>query len=344
MREKFWVAAAAIAGVYAGCALTLDARAQTAEQFYAGRVVTLVVGTGPGGGVDLYARLLAQYMHQHIPGKPTIIVRNMPGAAGVSATSWVYNIAPKDGSIIATAPSSVLLAEALNPGKVQFDSLKFNWIGTIATTTDLLAVWKSSGIANIEDAKQKVAVVGSVTPYALSGLEPALANALLGTKFRVVNGYSEAGDSVNLAMERKEIDGRTNQWTSWKALRPDWIRENKLSYLLQFGPKAADLPGVPTIGDLVTNPEDKAVVGVLEVAQYVGRSIFAPPGVPADRVEALRNAFEATMRDEGFIKKLEQLGLDIDPRPGNATQKTIVSAMTNRDAVVARMKTMLDLK
>jgi tripartite-type tricarboxylate transporter receptor subunit TctC len=256
----------------------------------------------------------------------------------------MYNIAPRDGSVIATVPSSVLLAEALDPSRMRLNSRKFNWIGTIATTTDVLAVWKTSGIASLEDAKRKIAVLGAVSQYALSALEPALANALLGTKFKIVNGYADAGDSQNLAMERGEIDGRTNQWASWKVLRPDWIRGNKLSYILQFGPKAADLPGIPTMGNLVTGPDDKAVVGVLEVAQYVGRSFFAPPDVPAERLEILKSAFEATMRDAGFIKKLRESGLDMDPRSGEETHKAIASAMTNRDAVVARMKSMLALK
>lgn len=344
MRATFLVILTVTMGVAAGCVFARDVRAETSNPFYAGRTITFIVGTGPGGGYDLYARLVAQYMPQYIPGKPSLIIQNMPGTAGVNAANYVYNIASKDGSVIATVPSSVLLAEALDQSGMRFNSLKFNWIGTIATTTDLLAVWKDSGIATLEDAKRKTVVLGAVSQYALSALEPGLANALLGTKFKIVTGYAEAGNAQNLAMERHEIDGRTNQWASWKALHSDWIRENKLSYLLQFGPKAADLPGVPTLGDLVVDPTEKAIVRVLEFAQYVGRSIFAPPDVPAERLAILKHAFEATMRDESFIKKLQESGLDIDPRPGERTEQAIISAMSNRDAVLARMKSELGLK
>jgi tripartite-type tricarboxylate transporter receptor subunit TctC len=306
--------------------------------------VTFIVGAGPGGGNDLYARLLARYMPLHILGKPTLVIQNMPAAAGVGAANYMYNVAPKDGSVIATIPSGVFLAEAISPSQIQFNSLKFSWIGTIATTTDLLAVLKSSGIATLEQAKQKTAVVGATSPYALSALEPALANAFVGTKFRIVNGYSDSGDTLNLAMERNEIDGRTNQWASWKVLRPDWIRDNKLSYLLQFGPKAADLRNVPTLGDLVDNPDDKAVVGLLEVAQYVGRSVFGPPDIPSERLALLRKAFEETMRDEGFIGKLRQARLDFDPRTAIETHKSIARSMDNREAVVARLKSKVGVK
>lgn len=285
------------------------AHAQSVDQFYSGRNVTFVVGAGPGGGNDLYARLLSQYMPQHLPGRPNLIIQNMPAGAGVGAANYMYNVAAKDGSVIATIPSGAFLAEALSPSQIQFNSIRFNWIGTVATTTDLLAVSKSSGIATFDDAKQKVAVVGATSQYALSALEPGLANALVGTRFRIVNGYSDSGDALNLAMERREIDGRTNQWASWKALRPDWIRDNKLAYLLQFGPKADDLPGVPTLLDLVANPDDRALVSLLEVSQYVGRSVFAPPGIPAERAASLRKALDETMRDQAFVGKLREAGL-----------------------------------
>lgn len=336
MQARFRSTASATAVLCAVIASSVCA--QSPDQFYSGRQLTLIVGAGPGGGNDLYARLLAQYMSNYIPGKPTLVVQNMPPAAGVAAANYMYNIAPKDGSVIATVPSGVFLAEAISSSQIRFNSLKFDWIGTITTTTDLLAVFKSSGVTSIDEAKQKTAVVGATSQYALSALEPGLANALLRTKFRIVNGYSGSGDTLNLAMERHEIDGRTNQWASWRVLRPDWIRQNKLAYLLQFGPKAVDLPNVPTLGELVTNPDDRAVVSLLEISQYVGRSIFAPPGIPAERAAALRKAFEDTMRDAAFIAKVHASGLDLNPRSAEETQQAISRTMTNREAVVARLK------
>ena len=243
-------------------------------------------------------------MPAHITGKPVIVVQTMPGANGTTAVSHIYNIAAKDGTVIATSPSSMLLAEALNPSQVRFNSQKFGWIGTVATTTDVLAVFKSTGVNTLEDARQKEVMIGAGGTFALGSLQPAVTNALLGTKFRIVNGYP-GGDNVNLAMERGEIEGRTNQWASWKVMRPAWITENRLSYLVQYGPreKDASLPAdVPTLRELVNDPKDKAIVDLLKIAQHIGRSVFAPPDLPPARLATLQTAFDKTMQDSGFIE------------------------------------------
>src|SRR5205823_2409454 len=165
-----------------------------------------------------------------------------------------YITRARDGTVIATSPASMLLGEALSPAQAHFESPKFSWVGTMATTTDLLAVFRSTGVATLDDARHRTVIIGATGQYSLSALEPAIANALLGTKFRIIKGYAGGGEAFNLAMERHEIEGRTNQWASWKVLRPDWIREEQLSYLLQFGPKDPGLPAsVPTLDELVTN-------------------------------------------------------------------------------------------
>jgi tripartite-type tricarboxylate transporter receptor subunit TctC len=298
-------------------ALTSGAHAQDAAAFYTGKQITFIVGSGPGGGYDLYGRILAPYLSRYMPGKPNVIIQNMPGSAGVTAAAHVYNVGPKNGTVIAIAPAEILLAEAWNPEQVRFDSRKFNWVGTIATMTDILAVFKSTGVLTLDDAKHKEVAVGATATIASNSLEPAIANALLGTKFRIVKGYTGGGDALQIALERHEIEGRTNQWSSWKVLRPEWVNEGRLSYLLQFGPKDPDVPaGVPAMSELVSTPREKAMVALLEVMQRTGRSVFAPPNVPKERVAALQAAFDAAMQDPAFLAQMQKVGFDVYPRKG----------------------------
>jgi len=332
-----------LGSIFLLAATTVPAVAGDDASFYAGKQITFIVGTGAGGGNDLYARVLAPFLARFIPGNPTIVVQNMPGSDGTVAAAHVYSVAPKDGTVIATSPSSMFLSEALNPSRVRFDSRKFGWVGTIATMTDVLAVFKSSGIETIEDAKKKEIVIGGSGNFGLSSMEPLLANAVLGTKFRVVRGYT-GGDTVNLAMEQHEIEGRTNQWASWKVLRPEWIRDRSLSYLLQFGPKDPSLPSaVPAIRDLVTAPADRAMVDLLEIAQYMGRSVFAPPGLPPERLAMLRDAFDKTMQDSAFAARMKATNLELYPRTAREIEAELAQASANRDKVVQEMKTRLNL-
>jgi tripartite-type tricarboxylate transporter receptor subunit TctC len=262
----------------------------------------------------------------------------------VSAAAHVYNVSPKDGTVVAIAPAEILLAEAWNPEQVRFDSRKFSWVGTIATMTDILAVFKSTGVLTLEDAKRKEVAVGATATIASNSLQPAIANALLGTKFRIVKGYTGGGDALQIALERHEIEGRTNQWSSWKVLRPEWVKEGRLSYLLQFGPKDPDLPpGVPAMSELVSTPREKAMVALLEVMQRTGRSVFAPPNIPKDRLAVLQAAFDATMQDPAYLAQMQKVGLDVYPRKGTEIQVELDRVLANRDEVVLDLKKTLSL-
>lgn len=304
------------------------------DQFYAGKTLTFIVGTSPGGGYDQYTRLLAEYMPHHIPGQPKAIVENIANASGRGAADRVYTQAPKDGTVLAMCSSGIVLAEALDPEKVHYRSKDFGWIGTMTTMTDVLAVFKTTGVSNIEDAKKTPVILGANASTSALRMQPALVNALLGTKFKIVTGYS-GGNNVNLAMDRGEVQGRTNQWNSWKTQRPQWIADGKLNYLLQFGPKLPDLPGVPAFSDLVSDPSKKAMVELLEVLQWVGRSIYTTPGVPPTRLATLRRAFDATMKDPDFIARMESVKFEHNSRSGEETQAYIEKVMSN-SAVVAK--------
>ena len=317
------------------------ASADDVADFYAGRQITFIVGTTPGGGYDLYARILAEHIARHIPGTPKVVVQNMAAASGVGAANHVYNIAPKDGTVIAMCSAGIVLTELLDPPRVKYRSRNFGWIGTASTITDVLAVFKSSGVATLDDARQKSVTIGAAGKNGTLSMQPALVNSLLGTKFQIVKGYT-SGNEINLAMDRGEVQGRTNQLDSWKAQRPAWVREGKLNYLLQFGPKLPDLPGVPSFDELVTTPKDKAVVDLMEIIQFVGRSIYTPPGIPKERLAALRAAFDLTMTDPDYVAKTKQYDLDNYFRKGTELQADLDRIMQNTDSIVRDFKQAVD--
>jgi tripartite-type tricarboxylate transporter receptor subunit TctC len=322
-----------------------SAQAAQSAQFYAGKQIELIVGAGTGGGNDLYARVLAQFLPRHIPGRPTIVVQNMVGSEGVNATSYIYNAAPADGTVIATTPASMVLAELLDRVGGRFSSQKLAWIGTVATTTDVLAVFRSTGLISWKDAKAHPVRIGASGGYSLSAMEPEITNALLGTKFEIVKGYTGGGEAMNLAMAQHEIDGRTNQWDSWKALRPEWIAGKQLSYMLQYGPKDPTVPGdTPSLDDLISDSNQKAIVNLLEVPQFIGRSFFAPPSVPRERLQILREAFDQTMIDPDFIARMKALRLDLDSRKANDIYNVLAKAFAGRGQAVRAVNAMIGSK
>jgi tripartite-type tricarboxylate transporter receptor subunit TctC len=303
-------------------------RAEDVASFYAGKQITFVAPTSAGGGFDLYSRLFAESVRKFIPGQPSVIVQNMPGAGGMRAAGYIFNVAPKDGTVIGMPLSNIPLSEALEPNVARYQSSKFAWIGTITPETDVLGVWRDTGVASITDAKQKEIIIGATGKLGLLALNANLANALLGTKFKVVIGYP-SGNEVNLAMENREVQGRTNQWTSWKSQRPQWIKDDKLNFLLQIGPPEHELPKVPVFLDLVTSPKDQAMVRLLQSNQILGRSVYAPPGIPKDRLAALREAFDKTVRDPEFLARMDGMGLYVQPLTGAALDQEISRSMEN---------------
>jgi tripartite-type tricarboxylate transporter receptor subunit TctC len=212
------------------------ASAQTIADFYKGKRVNLVIGYGTGGGYDFYARLLARFIGDHIPGKPTIVAQNMPGAGSRGAANWLYNVAPKDGTAIAMIGQATPLDQALGQPGIQFDVRRFNWIGNMVVVNNLLFVSAKTGVATIAEARKTPLAIGSTGASSPSVLYPQVSNNLLGTKFKIVSGYPGGGD-INLAVERGEVDGRgSDSWASLKANNPDWLRERKVNILFQVGP------------------------------------------------------------------------------------------------------------
>jgi tripartite-type tricarboxylate transporter receptor subunit TctC len=312
------------------------------EDFYRGKKIDLIIGYSSGGTYDLYARLVARHLGQHIPGKPQIIPRNMPGAGSRTAATWVHNIAPRDGTVLATADQSLSLQQAAGGERLKFDTTKFIYIGNPAVENNTTATWHTSKVRTIDDAKRFEAAMGA-TGGSTSSQYPRAMNALIGTKFKIVLGYP-GGNDINLAMERGEVDGRgSNSWASWKATRPHWIAEKKINILVQIGlRKAADLPDVPLLMELGENAEDRALLRLLSASTAIGRPIFTTPDVPAERVVALRAAFDAMVRDPVFLADAKQGHFEIEPTSGEAMQRLVAEVVGMPRAQGERLKRIIE--
>jgi tripartite-type tricarboxylate transporter receptor subunit TctC len=312
------------------------------EDFYRGKKIDLVIGYSSGGTYDLYARLVARHLGRHIPGQPLIVPRNMPGAGSRTAATFVANIAPRDGTVLATADQSLSLQQAAGDTRIKFDTTKFVYIGNPNVENNTTATWHASGIRTIEDARRREVTMGA-TGGSTSSQYPKAMNALLGTRFKIILGYP-GGNEINLAMERGEVDGRgSNSWASWKATRPQWLAENKINILVQIGlKKAPDLPDVPLLMELAGNAEDRALLRLLSASTQIGRPIFSTPEVAAERVAALRAAFSAMVRDRAFIDEAKRLNFEIDYVPGEAMQRLVAEIVGMPKAQGERLRKIIE--
>jgi tripartite-type tricarboxylate transporter receptor subunit TctC len=326
------VLAGAACAVFGG-----PAHGQSAEDFYRGKTMEMVIGYSPGGTYDLYARLVARYLGNYIPGKPTIVPRNMPGAGSRTAAAWLFNAAPKDGSVLSTGDQSLSVEQAMGDKQLAVDTTKFIYIGNPNADNNTTVTWHTSSVKTIADAKLRQAVLGA-TGGSTSSQYPKAMNALLGTKFKIIIGYP-GGNDINLAMEKGEVDGRgSNAWGAWKSTRPDWLRDRKINILVQIGlTKAPDLPDVPLLIDLAGNDGDRAILSLLSASSTIGRPVYTTPGVPADRVKVLREAFDKMVKDPAFLAQTEKEHFDINPVSGDDLQKIVQDIVATPRPVADRL-------
>jgi tripartite-type tricarboxylate transporter receptor subunit TctC len=310
---------------------------QAVEDFYRGKQLEMVIGYSPGGTYDLYARLVARFLGNYIPGKPVIVPRNMPGAGSRAATKWVYSVGPRDGTVLATADQSLAVEQAMGDKQLDLDTTKLIYIGNPNADNNTTATWYTSGVKTIDDAKARLVVMGA-TGGSTSSQYPKAMNALIGTKFKIVIGYP-GGNDINLAMEKGEVDGRgSNAWGAWKATRPDWLRDKKINILVQIGlTKAPDLPDVPLLIDLATNDDDRAIFKLLSASSTIGRPVFTSPGVPPERVKALRDAFDAMVKDPVFLAEAAKEHFDINPVAGQEMQKIVADIVATPRPIADRL-------
>lgn len=324
---------------------------QDIADFYKGKSVTLTIGYGPGGGYDTYTRLIARHIGKHIPGNPNVIAQNMPGAGSRLAANWLYNIAAKDGTQLGVIGENSALDQALKADGIQFDVAKFSWIGNPISDTNITFVMSHTGLATLDDVMKKGGLIcGGTGASSPSILQPMILNNMLGTKIKIVSGYPGGGD-VNLAMERDEVNCRgSNQWASTKATTRQWVEEKKINILVQFAvekdPAISQYQGrdVPSIVDLAKTDTDKQAVTALVSGAVFGRSILAPPGIPAPRLAALRAAFEATMKDPAFVAEATKGKMDLNPVSGEELAKLAVKASQLSPSVVKRVQELVEIR
>jgi tripartite-type tricarboxylate transporter receptor subunit TctC len=326
-------------------AIAGQARAQSVADFYRGKQISLVIGYGAGGGYDLYARMLGRFIGAHIPGHPTVVPQNMPGAGSRSAANWLYKVAPQDGTVIACLSQATPTDQVLSQPGVQFDASKFNWIGNLSLVNNFLFVSAASGVTTLAQAKTKHLAIGATGASSPSVLYPQVSNNLLGTKFKIIAGYPGGGD-INIAVERHELDGRgSDSWASVKATHPGWLRDHLINILFQVGPRREpDLPDVPLWTELAENDEQRQVLNLLSGDVSVGRPILTAPNVPADRVKALRQAFDETLRDPQFIEAAKQAHMEMNPMSGDELQRVVEQIVASPPKIVAMVKDAIAIK
>ncbi|HET7681863.1 MAG TPA: tripartite tricarboxylate transporter substrate-binding protein [Xanthobacteraceae bacterium] len=332
---------AGIIAVIAMFASTGLAAAQTADKFK-GKVFEVIVGYDTGGGYDIYARALARHIGKHLPGNPTVIVKNMPGAQTRTAANYLYNIAPKDGTVIATIARGLPTEELLGSGGIRFESAKFNWIGSMNNEVSVGVAWHTSPVKTFEDTKKREMLVGAIAD---SLLFAQVMNAVLDTKFKPISGY-KSGAEIGLAMQRGEVEGRMGwSWSSVVSMNPEWIREGKIRNLVQFSTsKHADLPNVPLVTELANNDADRALLELVFSRQVIGRPFIAPPGLDAETVQILRKAFDDTMHDPAFVAEMQKANLEVNPISGKDVQGLIDRLFKTPPAVLERAKTIIPVE
>jgi tripartite-type tricarboxylate transporter receptor subunit TctC len=316
------------------------AKADSVADFYKGRAVTVVVSSSAAGGYDTLARALARHMGKHVPGNPAFIVRNMPGAGGMTATNFLYNNADKDGSVIGLVQNNTPFEPLFGTKEARYDPVKFNWLGSPSSETAMVLLWHTVPVSTLAELKTREVAVGVSGANSTPAFFTRLLNTTLGTKMKPINGYPGQND-VLLAMERRELDGHPSAFfSSVRSTRPTWLREKTAKAILQYGPeKLAELPDVPFAPDLVASDEDKLTMQAAFAPLALGRPFLIPPGVPPERVAALRAAFAATMADAEFLAEGERMGLGLNaPRTGAQIQGVMERAYQSPPAVIERLR------
>jgi tripartite-type tricarboxylate transporter receptor subunit TctC len=316
------------------------AQADAVADFYKGRSVTVVVSSSAGGGYDTLARAVARHIGKHLPGRPVFVVRNMPGAGGMTASNFLFTNADKDGSVIGLVQNNTPFEPLFGTREARYDPVKFNWLGSPSVETAMVLLWHAVPVNSIEDLRQREVAVGVSGANSTPAFFTRLLNATLGTRMKAVNGYPGQND-VLLAMERRELDGHPSAFMSaLTSTRPTWLRDKTAKAIVQYGPeKHAELGGVPFAPDLVGHAEDRLVMEAAFAPLALGRPFLTSPGVPAERVAALRAAFAATMADPAFLAEGERIGLGLNaPRSGAQIQDVTERAYRSPPAVIDRLR------
>ncbi len=317
-------------------AAPLAAHCETAEEFFKGKQISLIVGYNPGGTYDLYSRLAATILPRYIPGNPTIIPKNMPGVASVKAANFLHNQAPKDGLTIGMIGQQLALTQALRDPAVEYDMRSFNWLGRFTPIVEVTVIWHTAPVKTLEDATRRETTLAATSAGSTSDSSPMLMNKLAGTKFKIIKGYPGTTGSI-LAMERGETEGAHATLENLLFGKADWLRDKKISVIVQYAQaRHGAFPDVPAMVEFGKTGEDKQVLALFGSTADIGRALMTPPGIPADRLAVLRKAFAAMVADPAFKAELEKRNMEFGPMSGEDLQALLKTTLDVPPAVVSR--------
>jgi len=322
------------------CLCLSSAKADPIADFYGGRTVTVVVSTSTGGGYDTLARAVARHIGKHLPGAPTFIVRNMPGAGGLTATNYLYAAAERDGSVMALIQNNPPFEPLFGTKEARFDPTKFNWLGTPSVETAMVLVWHAVPVYSLDDLRRRETIMGASGANSTPAFFARLLNAILGTRMKIIPGYPGQNEAL-VAMERGELDGYPSVfYSALSSTRPTWLAEKKARAIVQYGPeKLAELGDVPFVPDLVGDPKDKLLMQAALAPLSIGRPLLMPPDVPAERVAAMRKALGETFADPDFLADAVKIGLSVNsPRSGEELLQVIERAYQTPPRLIDRLR------
>lgn len=316
------------------------ARAQSVDEFYRGKTISMIIGGSPGGGFDTLARAISRHIGKHIPGSPAVVAKNMPGAGGTMALDHLYNAADKDGTVMGLVNNTPPFVPLFSGRPARFDATKFSWLGTPSVESPLVLIWQSVPVNSVDDLRSKEITVGASGADSAQAFYSRLINATLRTKMKIVSGYRGQND-IFIAMERREIDGYPSVfWSSLTSTRPTWLADKTAKVVLQYGPEPLkELPGVAWALDQISDANDKVLFATATAPNALGRPLLMPPDVPADRLAAVRKALMDTFDDPSFRAEAEKIGLVVNaPRTGQQLHDVVAAAYAAPAAVVARVR------
>lgn len=320
------------------------AAAQSVQEFYRGKTIRMVIGYGPGGGYDLNARIAARHLGKHLPGNPNFVPQNMPGASGLTATGFLYASAAKDGTAMGTIPVNLARDQVLRLDDSRFEATKFFWVGRMTSGAGTHYAWHKSGIRTFADLKAREVVAAGTGPHANSVVYPRVTNELLGTRIKPLIGFNGTSEAM-LAMQRGEVDLVLEPWQTIKSGSPDMLRDKQIALVVQYtSTRHPDLPDVPAILEFCETEEQRRLFTLLLSSEEIGRSLVMPPGVPADRAQAMRAAFAAMMKDPDLIKEAEMQRMDLDMLEGEKLEKLVLASFATPLDVIERLRGLLAVK
>ena len=318
--------------------LSVQASAQTPEQFYKGKSIDFIIGYPPGGSNDIWARLLSRHLGRHIPGNPFIVPRNQPGAGSFLALNTVQSVSPKDGTILAIAAPTAALDEKLGTNGVRFKTAELSWVGRVDSLINIVFMWHTSKVKTFDDALKYESTLSGTGAGSTVSIYPTVMNNVFGTKFKLIMGYKGSADA-QLAVERGEVEGHSTSWVAVKVGHPEWWPTKKISILVQFSnTRHPELPDIPTAVDFGRSDEEKQILSAIMSAADIGSAFFSTPGVPADRLEALRRAFDATMQDKEFLADVEKTKLAVSPMKGEELTQMVRKVSDLSPALLDKVK------